>query len=674
MPVECTLAVDVTDQPAGSEATTGVPQGDPVGAPGVRATPRQAAKRILIVEDERIIAKDLQRSLLQAGYDVAPPVVTAEAAIRAASEVCPDLVLMDIHIGGDQDGIETAQILRNRFDTPVVYLTAFADPETVARAALTEPLGYLVKPVKPDELRAAVEVALHKHQMERRLRERERWFAITLTSIGDAVISTDPQGAVTFMNRAAEALTGRRAESARGQPLASLLPLVAQNGADLTPAIEEALRSGKVVHVDAKLRALDGSVHEIADSVAPITDDRGAVHGAVLVFSDVSEERLLQRQLELADRLASLGTMAAGVAHEVNNPLAVVMASIEYVTRVVERQRAAPAPAPWLEQIGGALADALEATHRVRRITSDLRHFARPIDTSHDHCDLRAAVTAAVRLTRKELESTARPVIELAETPPVRADETRLVQVFVNLILNAAQAMAGDSDRAHEIRITSQPCADGSVRVDVADNGPGISPELLPRIFEPFVTTKVGRSNGLGLAICRGIVIGYGGEITVDSEVGRGTTFHLTLRVAADTAPTGSGPAQPEPSLRRGRILVVDDDPLVCSVLQRSLAPHHDVVVTASLSEARARLADGGGYDLVLCDLMLGEESGIDLYEEQLRSSPETSRRFVFLTGGAYTARAAEFLASVTSPVIEKPFSLQALLQRVDEALAETSR
>jgi two-component system cell cycle sensor histidine kinase/response regulator CckA len=649
------------------------PHGEPVGDPRSCATPRQVGRRILIVEDERIIAKDLQRSLLQLGYDVAPPVATAEAAIQAASEACPDLVLMDIHIGGTQDGIETAQILRSRFDTPVVYLTAFADPETVARAALTEPLGYLVKPVKPDELRAAVEIALHKHQMERRLRERERWFSITLTSIGDAVISTDPQGAVTFMNRAAEALTGRRAEYARGQPLASLLRLAAQNGADLTPALEEALRSGKVVHVDTKLTAPDGSEREIADSVAPITDDRGAIHGAVLVFSDVSEERHLQRQLELADRLASLGTMAAGVAHEINNPLAVVMASVEYVARVVERQRAEPVPAPWLDEIGGALADALEATHRVRRITTDLRHFARPVDTSRDRCDLRAAVHAAVRLTRKELEST-RPVIELADTPPVRGDETRLVQVFVNLLLNAAQAMAGDHEHEHEIRITSMPCSDGYVRVDIADTGPGISPALLPRIFEPFVTTKVGRSNGLGLAICRGIVVGYGGEISVDSEVGRGTTFHLTLPVAADTQPPDAGPLQPEPALRRGRILVVDDDPLVRSVLQRSLAPHHDVVVTASLSEARARLAQGGDYDLVLCDLMLGEESGIDLYEEQLRSSPETSHRFVFLTGGAYTARAAEFLASVTNPVIEKPFTLRGLLQRLEELLAETPR
>jgi two-component system cell cycle sensor histidine kinase/response regulator CckA len=666
MPVECTLAVEDVDEPAARNAISCDPPREAVGESSAGPALRQAGKHILIVEDERIIAKDLQRSLLQLGYDVAPPVATAEAAIRAACEMCPDLVLMDIHIGGAQDGIETAQILRSRFDTPVVYLTAFADPETVARAAVTEPLGYLVKPVKPDELRAAVEVALHKHQMERRLRERERWFATTLTSIGDAVISTDPQGAVTFMNRAAEVLTGRRAEYARGQPIASLLRLVANDGADFTLSITEALRSGKVLHVDAKLTALDGTEREIADSVAPIIDDRGAVHGAVLVFSDVSEERRLQRQLELADRLASLGTMAAGVAHEINNPLAVVMASV--------RQRTEPAPPPWLEQVSGALADALEATHRVRRITTDLKHFARPVDTSRDHCDLRAAVNAAVRLTRKELESTARPVIELAETPPVRADETRLVQVFVNLLLNAAQAMAGERDRERAIRITSVPCADGYVRVDVADTGPGISPELLPCIFEPFVTTKVGRSNGLGLAICRGIAIGYGGEISVDSEVGRGTTFHLTLRVAEDTPPQGAAPLQPEPSLRRGRILVVDDDPLVRSVLQRSLAPHHDVVVAGSLSEARARLAQGGNYDLVLCDLMLGEESGMDLYEEQMRSSPETSHRFVFLTGGAYTARAAEFLASVTNPVIEKPFSHLALLQRLDELLAETSR
>jgi two-component system, cell cycle sensor histidine kinase and response regulator CckA len=649
------------------------PQDGPVAFTG-RTGPQPASKRILIVEDERIIAKDLQRSLLQLGYDVAPPVVSGDAAIQAASERSPDLVLMDIHIAGTQDGIDTAQILRDRFDTPVIYLTAFADSETVARAALTEPLGYLVKPVKPDELRAAVEVALHKHEIERRLRERERWFSTTLRSIGDAVISTDSQGAITFMNRAAEELTGRGSELARGQPVGSLLRLMARSDAgSIEYSIDEALRDSKVVHVDAQLITSDGSVRDIADSVAPIVDEAGAVHGAVLVFSDVSEQRRLQRQLELADRLASLGAMAAGIAHEINNPLAVVMATIELVAGMVERQRAS-APSPWLERVAEALGDGLDATHRVRRITADLRHFARPADGGRDWCDLSAAVNTAVRMTRKELESTARVVVSLPEVPAIRADETRLVQVFVNLLLNAAQAMAGDRGHGREIRITGEPCSDARVRVHVADDGPGISAELLPRIFEPFVTTRVGRGNGLGLAICRGIVNGYGGEISVDSEVGRGTTFHLTLQVASDTQPSAAGTLSPQPSSRRGRILIIDDDPLVRSVLERSLAPHHEVVVCASLGDARARLADGRGYDLVLCDLMLGEESGMDLYEEVLRSAPETARRFAFLTGGAYTTRTREFLATVPNPVIEKPFSLRDLLRRLDELLAETAR
>src|SRR3954469_24655646 len=158
------------------------------------------SRHVLVVEDERVVAKDLQRTLTNLGYEVPVTVATADDAIRAAAERCPDLVLMDIRIKGARDGIETAEIWKSRFDVPVVYLTAYADQQTVSRAKLTEPHAYLLKPVKVDELRTAVEIAIYKHEMERRHRERERWFATTLRSIGDAVISTDASGCITLMN------------------------------------------------------------------------------------------------------------------------------------------------------------------------------------------------------------------------------------------------------------------------------------------------------------------------------------------------------------------------------------------------------------------------------------------------------------------------------------------
>jgi two-component system cell cycle sensor histidine kinase/response regulator CckA len=266
------------------------------------------AKYILVVEDERIVARDIQRSLADLGYDVPETAATAEQAILLATRRCPDLVLMDIRIKGDRDGIETAGILRRRFDVPVIYLTAYADAPTVERAKATEPLGYLLKPVKPDELRSAVEIALYRHVMEKQLRDRENWLATTLRSIGDAVISADPEGRINYMNPVAEDLIGLRLEHAIGRPSNEVLKLLDKlTRSSLENPMEHAMRVGKTISIEGFLALPAGGERIVTDSTSPIVDDRGRILGAVMVFRDVSEQKRLQLQLEHADRLASVG-------------------------------------------------------------------------------------------------------------------------------------------------------------------------------------------------------------------------------------------------------------------------------------------------------------------------------------------------------------------------------
>src|SRR5262245_20305408 len=191
-----------------------------------------AAASILVVEDEAIVARDIRNTLADLGYRVLDAAASCEEAVRRSADRCPDLVLMDIRIQGQRDGIETAELLRRRFRVPVVFLTAYADDLTLERAKRAQPYGYLIKPIKANELRSAVEVALYKHQMDARLRERERWFSTTLRSIGDAVISTDLHARVTFMNAVAEALTGVRTEDAVGRPLEQVLRLAHEDGVE----------------------------------------------------------------------------------------------------------------------------------------------------------------------------------------------------------------------------------------------------------------------------------------------------------------------------------------------------------------------------------------------------------------------------------------------------------
>ncbi|MCK5231069.1 MAG: response regulator [Desulfobulbaceae bacterium] len=250
--------------------------------------------RILVVEDEGIIAADIQSSLKNLGYHVSGVASSGEEAIRKAEEDRPDLVLMDIVIKGEMDGIETAGQLRSRFNIPVIYLTAYTDKETLERAKVTEPYGYIVKPFEDRELHTAVEMALYKSRMENKLREREEWLSTILKSIGDAVIVTDAKGHVEFMNKVAISLTGWDEAEAKGKPLKSIFNIVNEKTREqVEDPVNKVIRKGTIVGLanHTVLISKDGTEIPIDDSGAPIRDDNGHIIGIVLVFHDIIERR-----------------------------------------------------------------------------------------------------------------------------------------------------------------------------------------------------------------------------------------------------------------------------------------------------------------------------------------------------------------------------------------------
>ncbi|HEY0468266.1 MAG TPA: ATP-binding protein [Polyangiaceae bacterium] len=396
-------------------------------------------------------------------------------------------------------------------------------------------------------------------------------------------------------------------------------------------------------------------------------------------FGDAQAHDLHRAETE---RMASLGTLAAGVAHEINNPLSYVLGSLDLGLRELHGLQLLLQghPNEELEHISGAVAalgSAREGAERVRNIVRDLMDFSRATPGEGDAVDVEAVLDATIRVAWNEVRHRARLLKRYSGISRVIGDEARLGQVFLNLIMNAAQAIEGDPS-VNEITISTS-AEHGSALIEISDTGGGIREQDLAHIFDPFFTTKVaGAGTGLGLAICRGIMSALGGEISVSSEPGRGSTFRVVLPFASEESASqrvvAETPAQePAPS----RILIIDDEPLLVQTLLYAFKGRHDVSICTSGREALSRLETDSNFDLVLCDLMMPDVNGAAVYASVKRDHPELAERFVFMTGGAFTARAREFLSQHPGAQLEKPFNIadiEKLLGQFASAAAPTAR
>jgi signal transduction histidine kinase len=415
---------------------------------------------------------------------------------------------------------------------------------------------------------------------------------------------------------------------------------------------------------------LAAGVELTAEVVAvPLRGPEGGAIGIVALYRDVTDRRRMEARLAATDRLASLGTLAAGLAHEVNNPLALVTASVTHALRELGGGPSA-LDARRLAELRGALEDAKEGAGRIAGIVRDLAAMARPARPgSPEPVDVNHAVEVVLRMARNELRHRCRVETALGKVPPVPGDESRIAQVLLNLVVNAAQAIPEGATARNEIRIVTGLAQDGRVRVEVADTGVGIPPESLGRIFEPFFTTRSGGSGvGLGLPVCQGIVAGLGGEIRVESEVGKGTRVEVLLP-AASPAAAAAGPAAAGPE-SRARVLLVEDEPTVAASIERLMRPAHDVTVVHGGADALRRLEADPRYDVILCDVMMPDLDGPALHERVSARWPELARRMVFMSGGAFTERSRSFLARTSNPSVSKPVDV-ALLESLIAALAE---
>ena len=372
-----------------------------------------------------------------------------------------------------------------------------------------------------------------------------------------------------------------------------------------------------------------------------------------------ADRRKMQERLMISDRMASMGTLAAGVAHEINNPLASVMANLELAVQSVGDMVGRMGASVDLDAIEEELQDAREGAERIRNIIRDLKIFSRSGEDRKGLVEVQRILESTTRMAWNEIRHRGRLVKNYAPAPLVEASEAQLGQLFLNLVVNAAQAIKEGDAEHNEVRIGLSTDASGNAVVEIADTGAGMAREVQEQLYRPFFTTKpIGVGTGLGLAICHQIVEGLRGHMEFHSELGRGTTFRIVLppaREEARDAPRPDNLAELA-ARRRGRVLVVDDEPLITRTVQRALSKDHDILALSSAEDALAHINSGERFDVILCDLMMPQMTGMDLHGELLRVAPEQAARMVFLTGGAFTARARTFLDQVPNQRVEKPF------------------
>ncbi len=475
-------------------------------------------------------------------------------------------------------------------------------------------------------------------------------------------------GRYVYVNPAAVAMLGHsREDEIIGRSLFEHVHPDARES--LARRMDELSGRGSAAFTGLRLVRADGT-ELVFDGEAMLLDYDG-VPSHVVMGQDVTERDALFTRIATADRMLSIGTLAAGVAHEVNNPLAYIATNLELLAAELPNLRPSNESRLTDATLASLVSDAREGVARVNAIVRDLRSLSRPGEKS-GVCDVPAVLASSIKMTNNEIRHRARIVQSCEDNlPAVDADASRLGQVIVNLLLNAAQAIGeGEADR-NEIRIRASTIDEGHrVRIDITDTGAGIPASIIRRIFDPFFTTKApGAGMGLGLAISHQIVHSMGGEIRVESQLGAGSTFSILLPAASAPARHAAQVPAP-PTVFSRRILLVDDEAAVGRSLQMLLAPETEVVPVIRAADALELISRGERFDAIVCDLMMPHSSGMQLYDQVAQVAPEYLGRMIFMTGGAFTPQAREFLAGLDRPHLEKPFSEQELR----DALATVTR
>ena len=629
-----------------------------------------ALKTVLVVEDEGLIAMDLQRRLESLGYIVPACATTADDAVRLAALHIPDLILMDIHLKGEKDGIDAAGEIRKKCDVPIIFVTAHTDPNTLSRAKTTEPLGYIVKPFTSTDIRIQIEIALHKYQVDHRLRRSEGSYSSTFRNMGEAVMTTGVDGTVEFMNATAERLTGWSQQQASGGHFGKILPLE-QAGMTMTGDLIRlaTLSEGPLsVGPDLVLVSRDGQRHEVEVEISSAAPVAGQIAIVVFTFRDIMQRKWDDNQQSEKQAIRSVERLAKITTRALNNLLTSILGHGELLLH------ASGLSAEHLDIASEIYTGALKLSEVVGHLSAISRT---EVVTVRD-ININEIIQQFIEVVPNSLPGVIVVKTELhPEVHKISANSDQLRQVLFALLSNAQDAIPG----VGKIVISTQNSvmdAPGRLKesrrmvtVKVRDTGEGMDRETRERIFEPFFTTKrdTGAHPGLGLCLAQGIIRDYNGFVDVKSGPGLGTevTFGLPA-IEEDPFAYMDGSAD---SVQAGKtILVALDDHGVRKLLRKILEKNEYVVVEALDGENALTVATlhPGRIDVLLTDIAMPGISYTSLVRQFAALHPEA--RALLLSG--FPSDPIEPAPDLPRGVdfLQTPFRQEDLLMRVQRLLS----
>ena len=636
--------------------------------------------QILVVEDERITARNIQNKLKNLGYAVPVVASSGKEAVQKAAETRPELVLMDIRLKGNMNGIQAAEQIRTCFNIPVIYLTAYADEDTLQRAKVTEPYSYILKPFDVRELQTNIEIALYKHNMGRKLKEaedtlreseeRHRMF-IQQSVEAICLFDTETKG-ILEANPAFLNLLGYTAEEVR---TLTIYDFIEHDKGSIDADIQRILTSGPITATEKVWRRKDGALVDVQLTASKIR--QGGRDIIFVVARDITEYKRVQQRLQQQDSLAAIGQLVAGIAHDFNNLLTGIIGYSELLEVCGEVS----------ESGKDDLKHIMDGGQRAAHLIHQILNFSRQSINQRQFCDLVPFLKETIKFLERTIPENIHIALEmtLLEMTPgeylVSVDLTQMQRVLTNLAINARDAMPGGGELKFRLSrfafdsVEQQPVPEMPpgewIVLSVSDTGVGIPSEALPNIYTPFFTTKEpGQGTGLGLVQVCGIVKQHDGFIDVESQVGEGTTFIIYLPASVVEKETPEEKALEE--LPRGRgetILVVEDELHVLAAISKMLEHSGYQVLMAVNGQEGAAVYDKHKNEivLVLTDMVMPVMGGMGLFHVLKEQNPDV--KVVMMSGYPLGEEVEELLSQGTVGWVQKPVDFAKLSQLVNEAL-----